>query len=121
MTKKMNIIETPCNLCNLDFFINSRLGLCNDCQDFTIKKVHKEKEKKIENMLIYNKINCMSKDSIPEGSCSKYRPDFVIDYDTFIVIVEVDEHQHKSYACECEISRMRQLHQDFGGIPIYSI
>ena len=37
------------------------------------------------------------------------------------VIVEVDENQHSSYACECEQGRMIQIHQDFGGTPILFI
>jgi hypothetical protein len=37
------------------------------------------------------------------------------------IVLEVDENQHKSYACECEVIRMVQIYQDFGGIPILFI
>ena len=38
----------------------------------------------------------------------------IIDYDYFIVVLEVDENQHKSYECICEQQRMIQIHQDIG-------
>lgn len=59
-----------------------------------------------------------SHDRIPLHSCYKYRPDFVYDFVTHIAILEVDEHQHESYQCECEQKRMINLTQDFGGIPV---
>src|SRR5690606_3017529 len=48
--------------------------------------------------------------------CSKYRPDFLIEADGGLIIVEVDEYQHrrKTYPCECEISRMKQIYHDLG-------
>ena len=60
----------------------------------------------------------MSEDKTPTDGCSRYRPDAVIDYNSFLVIVEIDEYQHNSYTQQCELTRMMQLHQDYGGIPV---
>ncbi len=46
---------------------------------------------------------------------SKRRPDFIIKQsDNNIIVIECDEfqHQHKSYPCECEITRMKQIYFD---------
>jgi hypothetical protein len=117
-----NIVEKPCSLCGLDSFINEgSAGMCNDCSDFTVRKVHKSKESHIKDVLDAHDIKYDSADNVVAGGCSKYRPDFIIDCGVFTIVLEVDENQHKSYACECEISRMIQLHQDFGGTPIVFI
>ena len=107
-------------MCGLEWFLNESNNYCNNCNDFYVKKVHKAKETDIKNFLYANNIICETEDKIPDGACSKYRPDFVIDMKLFKCIIEVDENQHKSYACECEQSRMIQIHQDYGGVPIIS-
>ena len=49
-------------------------------------------------------------DRILEGTaCGRERPDHQFDCGTHFVYVEVDEHQHQSYACECEQGRMVNL------------
>jgi hypothetical protein len=49
-------------------------------------------------------------DRMLEGTiCGRERPDFQFDCGTHFVYVEVDEHQHHSYACECEQVRMVNL------------
>lgn len=39
----------------------------------------------------------------------------------FYIIIEVDENQHESYPCECEIVRMINIQQGFGGVPVIFI
>lgn len=111
-----NIIEMPCSSCNLIDHINEETKLCNSCAQYP--KIHKIKENFIGAALRTNGFKIESEDKIIMGGCSKYRPDFIIDYLLFKVIVEVDENQHNSYSPECEISRMKQIFQDFGGTPI---
>ena len=60
-------------------------------------------------------------DKIPDLSCNKQRPDFVLDKPLFTILLEVDENQHKNRTFECEQSRMIQLHNDFGGTPVVFI
>lgn len=46
------------------------------------------------------------------GGCSRRRPDFMIDLLTKVIIVEVDENQHRSYDSTCELSRIYELWED---------
>ena len=123
----INVVEQPCANCGLEFFLNDKTKLCDICYDYNIKKVHHAKEKRIGDVLINNGYTFMSADKIPvsdkgvTSSCSKYRPDFVIDYTYYLIIVEVDENQHRAYAKNCETIRMQQLFQDYGGIPLLFI
>jgi hypothetical protein len=53
-----------------------------------------------------------------EGGCSKKRPDMCLDCGDFIIIVEIDEYQHKQetdgYSSTCEEARLNGLYGDFG-------
>ncbi len=53
--------------------------------------------------------------------CSKRKPDFYVDMGTHIVIIEVDEYQHKSYECICENKRMMEISKDFNHRPVVLI
>ena len=54
------------------------------------------------------------------NSCSKFRPDFFFcsKETQSIVIVEVDEDQHIHYAPDCESTRMIQIWETLGHIPL---
>ena len=112
-----NIIERRCSSCNLTCMLTGN-NLCNDCNEFINRQPHKRKETIIKNVLDANKLEYDTYDRIPSEACNKYRPDFVFDKNTYIIILEVDENQHQSYACECEQARMINLFQDFGGLPV---
>ena len=51
-------------------------------------------------------------DKTIEGGCSNYRPDFIADMGTHVIIVEVDEYKHSSYIEKCEEKRLNDLYQD---------
>ena len=53
------------------------------------------------------------------GGCSQKRPDIFLDLGTHILIVEVDEHQHKKgdYS-SCDNMRTMTLFQDSGSLPV---
>jgi len=110
----INIIEKKCSSCQLMWIIPNDKTMCNACGDFNNLKIRNRKENKIKVMLEANKIKYESHDKIVDSICSYKRPDFVLDYNYYKVIVEVDENQHSSYPCECEQSRMVQIHQDIG-------
>lgn len=59
---------------------------------------------------------CTTHDKVIPDGCSKRRPDFIIYQNNYTIVLEVDEfqHQRKSYACECEITRMKQIYYDIG-------
>jgi len=58
---------------------------------------------------------------VDNGICGKERPDRVYDFGDKIVILECDEHQHRDRQCLCEQTRMVNIGQTFGGIPVYFI
>ncbi|QJX73896.1 hypothetical protein F-E9_123 [Faustovirus] len=109
----LNIIERECDSCKLKYLLPDGKTKCIYCEGAT-KKHEKIHETRVKKLLDQNGINYESHDTIPDVDCNKYRPDFVIDYNTFYVILEVDEEQHKRYNQECEISRMKNLHQTMG-------
>lgn len=109
-----NIVEKPCSSCKLIYHLNEGTDLCEDCNNFK-KGVQKTKELAVKALLDGNNIKYISHDNKIIDGCSRYRPDFVIETLTHNVIVECDENQHSSYSPECELARMYQIFQDFGG------
>jgi hypothetical protein len=108
-----NIIEKPCKSCNLPYFLNDQNNLCPDC-DGSFEQYKKVKELFIKETFEINDVEYTTWNRRIIGGCSTYRPDFVRDKGSFFIVVDVDEHQHKSYDKECEINRMIQIHQDIG-------
>jgi hypothetical protein len=56
-----------------------------------------------------------------ENGCSKKRPDLLLDLGYMVIIVEIDENQHREYDCSCENKRLMLLSQDVGHRPIIFI
>lgn len=50
-----------------------------------------------------------------------YRPDFVFETQTHVVILEVDEHQHAQKGYSCDNRRMVDIFNAYGGTPVYFI
>ena len=46
------------------------------------------------------------------NGCSLKRPDLLLDLGYQVLIIEVDENQHKNYDCSCENKRLMELSQD---------
>jgi hypothetical protein len=114
--KDHNVVEQECENCGLSSLMRSDFAECDDCTEFKLKKPQKAKEMLVKAILDEAEMPYKSHDKIPAESCHRYRPDFLFDWGTHIVILEVDEDQHKSYACECEQARMINLFQDQGGM-----
>lgn len=51
---------------------------------------------------------------VPEG-CSSRRPDIMVECVTHVVVIEIDENQHRSHENICENKRAMQIFQDIGG------
>lgn len=60
-------------------------------------------------------------DKINPNGCSKKRPDLLIDLGYQIIIVEIDENQHKNYDCSCDNKRIMEISQDNRHRPIIFI
>jgi hypothetical protein len=83
------------------------------------------KHKKEYNVVQYLKKNLCNKfiydKNEPVKECSKRRPDIFFDLDTHVIIVEIDENQHKSYDEQCECARMNEIVNSLGGLPVVFI
>lgn len=108
-----------CVKCGLENIVNM-IGVCDICDTF--KKVRHAKEHTIKTLLDKNNVVYQSHDKLVDmGECVKYRPDFLMWGEGWIVILEVDENQHKSYMEYCECTRMINIHQALGGVPMIFI
>jgi hypothetical protein len=52
------------------------------------------------------------------GGCSNRRPDLILDLGYQVLIIEIDENQHRDYNCSCENRRTMELSQDVNHRPI---
>ena len=115
--QEYNLIENPCKSCKLNNVLSLK-GLCSYCDPEN--RYNMKKEEKIKILLDNNKFKYIQHDKIiEEGLCGKERPDFLFDCGTHMLILEVDENQHKSYACECEQARMINITQALGMTTIF--
>lgn len=60
-------------------------------------------------------------DSRVTDGCSRRRPDVLLDMGTHVLVVEVDENQHRDYDCSCENKRLMEISQDIGHRPLVFI
>jgi len=138
-TDEYLLTERNCLKCNRLDILNAQ-GLCvNFCsleeRDRLMKKQVKKKEEFVRKLLT-SEIDLQEyviqewQDSIIDPTCTKRRPDFVYHCGNHIVIVEVDEDQHRSYS-NCgstreeklagENRRMFEIFQIFQGLPVVFI
>jgi hypothetical protein len=99
-----NLGVYPCTLCGLEDILTD--GKCNTCDPSVQLIIQHAKENRIKDVLTAAKISFVHDKILETTSCGRERPDFQIDCGTHMVYIEVDEHQHQSYACECEQTRM---------------
>jgi len=121
--RDMCYIEQYCKSCRLQYILNSN-GMCEYCEpsskEFEIKSLHKQYE--LFKFLDDIGLNGNSSDKIIDGGiCGYERPDRIFECDTFVIILECDEEQHKSRECLCEQTRMINISQSYGGLPVYFI
>jgi hypothetical protein len=114
----VNIVEQKCNNCFKLRYLRDDKKLCNECFQWIVKNVRKVKEMRVKEFLDNNKIKYKYHDKTADDSCSNRRPDFIIDKDSFIILLEVDENQHGNYRDECEKRKLIGIHNDFGSMPV---
>ncbi len=115
-----NLVERECNNCHLPEVLNKD-DLCTNCGDFSRYK--KVKELDIKKLLELNEMTYAHDKRLEYTTCNgdRQRPDFLFDCHSHYVVIEVDEDQHSSYSKECEITRMKNLGQQTGGVPMWFI
>ena len=110
-----NLGVYPCTSCGLDDILTN--GKCTTCDPTSIQRYQHAKENRIRDVLTAAKISFIHDKILETPQCGRERPDFQIDCGTHFVYIEVDEHQHQSYACECEQTRMINL-IEARGMPV---
>jgi hypothetical protein len=94
-------------------------GRCELCNPDGWRRARLAKQTEVQRWLDAHGLEYASCDRpVDRGACGLERPDFVFDHGTHVTVLEVDEHQHESYAEACECVRMVNLHQSFGGLPV---
>lgn len=106
-----------CISCNLEGLMNEN-NYCDDCVPGKYTKYTKRHETRIKKLFDDYKLTFIYNCS-PNGSvCGREKPDFTFDLNTdHIVIVEVDEDQHKRNDQSCERTRMFNISQTFMTVP----
>ena len=118
---EQNLVEQPCISCKLMYVLDKE-NKCENCNPESFATARLAKQNALMAYLDANNLKGDSTDiTIDNGICGKERPDRVYDFGDKIVILECDEHQHKDRQCLCEQTRMVNIGQTFGGIPVYFI
>lgn len=116
-----NFVEQPCASCGL-LYILDKENKCENCNPASWATARLAKQNALMEYLDARGLKGVSTDmTVDGGICGKERPDRVYDLGDKIVILECDEHQHRDRACECEQTRMVNIGQSFGGLPVYFI
>ena len=134
LDNELNLVERCCVKCNKIDILNMDglcINFCNLDEKYTANKKRVKQEETIIRDLLQRAIdiNCMYTDSVVDKDCTRKRPDFVYHCGSHIIIIEVDENQHKSYICTAygdtidgrlkgEKIRMFEISQSFDGLPV---
>jgi len=114
----INWMEKECVSCRLPNILNKN-SRCQYCDPDMFNKTRLAKQNYVKRWLDNNGFKYDSCDTVIEHSeCGKERPDFVFDCGTHVVILEVDENQHRERAEVCECTRMVNIFQSFGGLHV---
>jgi hypothetical protein len=116
-----NLVERPCISCGLPYILKSE-SKCENCNPETFKRVRLAKQNDLMNYLDYKGLMGTSTDKmINRGECGRERPDRTFEMSAFTLILECDENQHNDRNCLCEQTRMINITQSYGGLPVYFI
>lgn len=117
----VNLVERECVSCNLMYILDSD-NKCENCNPSSFETTRLAKQNGLMEYLNAIGLEGDSTDTIINlGECGKERPDRVFDFGDKILILEVDENQHRERQCVCEQTRMVNIGQSFGGVPVYFI
>lgn len=104
-------------------------GYCLRCfiymyPDKPVVRNYKTKEKSVVDYVLSNfekeKYDWICDKKVQDG-CSSKRPDMILDLGYNVIVIEIDENQHKSYDTSCENSRLMTISKDIGHRPMVLI
>jgi hypothetical protein len=102
-----NLGLATCSICGLDDILTN--NVCDTCDPTVVQVRRKFKELRVKDVLVANQLQYVHDRMLESFECGLERPDFQFDCGTHWVYLEVDEHQHQQYPCECEQARMINL------------
>ncbi len=126
----VNVVDKMCENCGITSANPKYSDMCFPCfcfkhPDHELVRNFKNKELAVKEFLqasfghrldiVHDRSPLATLFAVEEGQASvecrstRRRPDFMFDLGAWVVIVEVDEHQHKSNAPECEERRMTEI------------
>jgi hypothetical protein len=118
---ELNLIERECISCHLTMVLDKD-NKCEYCNPAIFNTVRLAKQTALLNYLDSKKLHGTSTDKIVDGGiCGRERPDRVFELIDKVIILECDENQHKDRNCSCEQTRMINIGNSFGGLPVYFI
>ncbi len=128
LNNMINVTITKCKTPMCDIKANANYeNYCLRCfihtyPDKKIKRNYKTREQSVVDFVKNEFPNLtIITDKINLEGCSKKRPDIQIDLGYQIIIIEIDENQHKTYENICENKRMMEICQDNNYRPIVFI
>ena len=121
LEEEINLVEQACSGCGLIMILDGN-NKCEYCNPEMFKRATLAKQNKLIDFLDSVGLKGNSTDKIIDGGiCGLERPDRVYDFGDKIIILECDEEQHRNRNCTCEQTRMVNIGQSFGGVPVYFI
>jgi len=125
-SEMVNVGSKKCKLCPT-IVKNKHDGYCLRCfihtfPDKPVSRNYKTKEKTVTDYILstFPEYDWITDKKIQDG-CSSRRPDMLLDLGYQVIIVEIDETQHKDYDCSCENKRIMELSKDVNHRPIVFI
>ena len=118
----INLVERRCVKCG-KIDVLTRGDICvNFCSKEEDDVMYKKRQK-LKESLVYNYLQENIKDiqpslfdkTVPNDCDIRNRPDIVYEVKTHVVVVEIDEGQHKGYCPEGEVNRMKNIYTAYGG------
>lgn len=114
-----NLVEKECMSCMLPCILNAE-GKCADCFAFESGKTPRLAKQREVLQFLDHQMTDFPYDSSDRTTqelkdCDRReRPDVLWDRADRVVILEIDEDQHKDRPCECEQTRMMNISQAYG-------
>jgi len=118
----INLVERKCVKCE-KIDVLTRGDICVNFCSKEEESLKYKKYQKLKESIVCNYLNENIKDIKPSSfdktivnDCNiKNRPDIVYEVKTHVVVLEIDEGQHKGYCPEGEVNRMKNIYTAYGG------
>ena len=118
----INLVERKCVRCGKIDVLTEGDICVNFCSKEDDNMIYKKRQK-LKESLVYKYLKENIKDiqpslfdkTIPNDCDIKNRPDIVYEVKTHVVVIEIDEGQHKGYCPEGEVNRMKNIYTAYGG------